>query len=224
MSAEQNPNDKTEAPAPAPTVDETDPVEGAEAAESDPEEETPVMVDNVRQLMPTHLAPKTKTGRPVGRPRKLEPKPTLHDLEYHSQMTEEKSRFIAEDPVVKSLSGKPDSAMLLGHIRTEIAKEAAALHFQRIENEKLGKDTAQTSTRRIDALTRIAHIELEIKKLAPDMLDVRGEKFQKVFAMFIDIMKDCAKETLTPQAIDLFFNRFSTMMSGWEDRASDLTR
>lgn len=222
MSAEENLTNKPEAPAaPEPTVDETDPVEGPEAAES--QEENPVM-DNVRQLLPNHLLPKTKTGRPVGRPRKLEPKPTLHDLEYHAQMTEEKARFISEDPVVKSLSGKPDSAMLLANIRTEIAKEAAALHFQRVENEKLGKDTAQTSTRRIDALTRIAHIELEIRKLAPDTLDVRGEKFQKVFKMFIECMRECAQETLSPQAIDLFFNRFSTLMDGWEDRAADLTR
>lgn len=221
MSAEENPTNNPEVPAPEPPVDETDPIEGAEA-ESTPQE-NPVM-DNVRQLLPAHLLPKTKTGRPVGRPRKLEPKPTLHDLEYHAQMTAEKSLFINEDPVVKSLAGKPDSAQLLAHIRTEIAKEAAALHFQRVENEKLGKDTAQTSTRRIDALTRIAHIELEIRKLAPDTLDVRSEKFQKVFKMFIEIMKECAQETLSPQAIDLFFNLFSTRMAGWEDRAADFTR
>jgi hypothetical protein len=222
MSADQIPTDTPEPRAPAPPeVDETDPVEGAEAAESAAQETT---MSNVRQLLPAHLAPKTKTGRPVGRPRKIDPKPTLTDLEYHAQMSEAKAEFIEVDAVVKNLSGKTDSAQLLATLRMEIAREAAALAFQRIENEKLGKDTSQNSTRRIDALTRIAHIELEIRKLAPDAIDVHGEKFTKIFNMFIQCMRQCAEETLPSETIDLFFNRFATMMDGWEDRAADLIR
>lgn len=219
MSADKNPNDSTETLV-SPSTDETDPAEEAEAAVSQEND----AVDNVRQLMPTHLLPKTKTGRPVGRPRKLEPKPTSGDLDYHAQMSLEKERFIDEDPVVKSLTGKVDSAQLLGHIRTEIAKEAAALHFQRVENEKLGKDTAQTSTRRIDALTRIAHIELEIKKLAPNSIDVTSEAFQKIFALFVADMKEVAQDVLPDQHIDMFFNRWATKMADWEERAANLIR
>ena len=218
MNADQTPDEPTETS--EASVDETDPAEGAEVAVS--QENDPV--DNVRQLMPTHLLPKTSTGRPVGRPRKMNPKPTANDLDYHAQMTVEKQRFIDVDPVVRSLAGKVDSASLLANIRTEIAKEAAALHFQRVENEKLGKDTAQTSTRRIDALTRIAHIELEIKKLSPDTIDVSGEKFQKIFAMFISTLQETARETMPPEVLDLFFNRFSTAMTGWEERAANLVR
>lgn len=202
-------------------TDETDPV-----GEMDPagEAQENKAMDNVRQLLPTHLLPKTKTGRPVGRPRKINTAPTANDLNYHAEMAEARQRFIAEDPVVKTLSGKPDSAGLLTSLRMEIAKEAASLHFQRIEAEKYGKDTAQTSTRRIDALTRIAHIELEIKKLAPDSLDVRSEKFQKVFNMFIEFLRECAQETMPPETLDLFFNRFSTMMEGWEEKAESMIR
>jgi hypothetical protein len=221
MTADQDFTNPPEAP--EPLVDETDPVEGAEAAETQ-DDAVSDSTNNVRQLLPTHLLPKTSTGRPVGRPRKMNPKPTLSDLDYHAQMSAEKQRFIEIDPVVRALSGKVDSAALLGTLRTEIAKEAAALHFQRVENEKLGKDTAQTSTRRIDALTRIAHIELEIKKLSPDSLDVYGEKFQKVYAMFIDILKEVAQETIPTEVIDLFFNRLSTAMTDWEEKASNLTR
>ncbi len=220
MSVDQNPKPpENQAPAPEVETDEVDPAGEPET----PPQENPV-VDHVRRLMPTHLLPQTKTGRPVGRPRKINPAPTAGDLDYHAQMAEARQRFIAEDPVVKTLSGKPDSANLLTSLRMEIAKEAASLHFQRIEAEKYGKDTAQTSTRRIDALTRIAHIELEIKKLAPDSIDVRSEKFQKVFNMFIQILRECAQETMPPQTLDLFFNRFSTMMEGWEEKAESLTR
>ena len=221
MSTEQTPYNPNEVQAgtlaPADDTDVTDPVEG-----DDPQEESPPM-NNVRQL-PTHLLPRTSTGRANGRPRKINPKPTANDLEYHAAIADEKKKFITDDPVVRALIGKPDSAQLLSSLRLEIAKEAAALHFTRMEAEKYGKDTAQTSTRRIDALTRIAHIELEIRKLAPDTLDVRGEKFQKVFAMFIQYLKETAQETLTPEAIDMFFNRFTSKMDGWEDKAADITR
>jgi hypothetical protein len=220
MSIDQTPA-PPDAPAPDPKSEEaSDQVEETDPA-GEPEE---TMKDNVRQLLPNHLLPKTKTGRPVGRPRKINPAPTANDLEYHAEISEQKTRFIAEDPVVKALTGKIDSATLLSTLRAEIAKEAAALHFTRMEAEKYGKDTAQTSTRRIDALTRIAHIELEIKKLAPDSLDVRSEKFQKVFNMFIEFLRECAQETMPPETIDLFFNRFSTMMEGWEEKAESLIR
>jgi hypothetical protein len=223
MSAEQKSNPPEGKAPESPVADESDPVEGAEAQTLSQESQEQAM-SNVRHLLPTHLLPKTKTGRPVGRPRKINPQPTQNDLDYHAAMSEEKQRFITEDPVVKALSGRVDSANLLSTLRAEIAKEAAALHFTRIEAEKYGKDTAQTSTRRIDALTRIAHIELEIKKIAPDVIDVRGEKFQKIFRMFIEYLKETAQETLSPEAIDLFFNRFMTKMEGWEDKAIDIIR
>lgn len=223
MSTDQTPNSPPEdkVPEEAEETADADPIGETDPA-GEPEENK--VMDNVRQLLPTHLLPKTKTGRPVGRPRKINPAPTANDLEYHAEIAKARQAFIAEDPVVKTLSGKPDSASLLATLRTEIAKEAASLHFQRMEAEKYGKDTAQTSTRRIDALTRIAHIELEIKRLAPDSLDVRSEKFTKVFNMFIEFLRECAQETMPPETIDLFFNRFSTMMEGWEEKAESLIR
>jgi hypothetical protein len=117
-----------------------------------------------------------------------------------------------------------DGADLLRKLRSEIAKEAAALHFQRIENEKFGKDTSQTSTRRIDALTKIAHIELEIAKLGPSTIDVRSDKFQKVIKLFLDNIKEVASEILTPETLDLFFNTLGTKMDHWEDKAEEALR
>lgn len=159
-----------------------------------------------------------------GRPRKVERMPTPADLEYHAQASEEKAKFIESDPVVLAAQGKLDPVAVMKLLRTEIAREAAALHYQRIENEKYGKDTSQTSTRRIDALLKIANIEMEIKKIGTDAIDLHGERFQKVFALWVEMMRETAAELLTPEQIDLFFNRFSTKMEGWEDRASEVTR
>jgi hypothetical protein len=136
----------------------------------------------------------------------------------------EKARFIDADPMVRAVQGQLDHMSVLRLLRMEIAKEAAALHFQRVENEKYGKDTSQTSSRRIDALLKVANIELEMRKLGQDVIDLHGERFQRVFALWIEMMRETAAELLTPEQIDLFFNRFSTKMNGWEDRASDAMR
>ena len=229
MMTDQSPVDEmTDTEADTEEQDDADPIgETVEANESD-------KATNVLQLLPVHAAPtlggKGKSGnalkvaRGPGRPRKVERMPTTSDLQYHALISEEKAKFIDSDAVVQATKGSADAAVVLKLIRAEVAKEAAALHFQRIENEKYGKDTAQTSTRRIDALTKIANIELEIKKLGSDAIDLRGEKFQKVFALWIEMMREVASDTLTPEQIDLFFNRFSTKIEGWEDRAADAVR
>lgn len=228
MSTEEIPDDQDlhEEVAEDPQPDDTDSIE--------PDDLMPdgSPLDNVRQLLPVHAAPKRGAGggvlkvdRQRGRPRKVEKMPTTSDLEYHARISEEKAKFVTQDPVVVATStGKVDAPDLLRKLRTEIAKEAASLLFQRVESEKFGKDTSQTSTRRIDALTKIAHIELEIAKLGPSQIDVRSEKFQQVISLFIEFMREAAAETMSPEILNLFFNRFETKMNGWEDKAEDKLR
>lgn len=210
-----------------PPVDPTD-VGGADPDPVEPDDEDVVEnpeLDNVRHLLPVHAAPNTgknplvvKRGR--GRPRKVERMPTTSDLEYHAAMSEEKQRFIDQDPIVLAARSK-DAATLLRVLLAEMAKESAALHFQRIENEKYGKDTAQVSSRRVETLNKIASIQFELKKLGADVIDLHGERFQRVFAFWIESLKEVAKDVLTPEQCDLFFNRLATTLEGWEDRASE---
>lgn len=211
---------------PEEVIDDTDPMgEEEEQPESD-------RGSNVRRLLPVHAAPtlggKGKQGnalkveRQRGRPRKVERMPTTSDLQYHDQMAQEKERYIASDPVViATTKGKAEATVLLKLIRAEIAKEAAALQFQRMENEKYGKDTAQTSTRRIDALTKIANIELEIKKLGPSEIDPYSEGMQKILALWVDAVREICTEMFSPEQIDFFFNRLSTQLEGWEERIAN---
>lgn len=211
------------------TVDAEDDEETSEEIASEGDK-----ANSVLQMLPVHAAPTLggkgkqgnalKVARGPGRPRKVERMPTTSDLQYHAAMSEEKARFIDADSVVLASKGGADAAQMLKLIKAEVAKEAAALHFQRIENEKYGKDTAQNSSRRIDALTKIANIEMEIKKLGSEAIDLRHPKFQKVFGLWIEMMREVATETLTPELIDLFFNRFSSKIEGWEDRAAEEIR
>jgi len=150
-------------------------------------------------------------------------KPTAEDLEQYEATVEERELFIANDPVVRSAAGR-DPVTLLGTLKAEVAREAAALVYQRIENEKMGKDISQVSGRRIDALKKIADIEMEMRKIGFDQLDVHSEKFQRVFKLWIETIRSVAEHTLNPEQLDLFFNRLSTEMEGWEEKAEDLVR
>ncbi len=206
-------------------------------AEEEVHQET-TAAGNIMKLLPIHAAPYSprsatstpgggehlKVKRQRGRPRKVERMATTEDLEYHAKMVAEKAKFIDVDPVVLAARKHADPMAMLAVVKSEVATEQAALHFQRIENEKHGRDTSQVSSRRIDALKKIADIELEIKKLGADVIDIHGEKFQLVFKLWIEAIREVAVEVLGPEQVDLFFNRLQTKLEGWEDRASETLR
>ena len=186
--------------------------------------------DNLIRMLPVHAAPKNADRQPLkmerraGRPRKVERAATVKDLEYHAATVEAKAAFIDEDAVVQATIKNTDPLSMLKLIKTAVARESAALHFQRIENENHGRDTAQISTRRIDSLKKIADIELELKKLGADVIDVHSDKFQLVFKFWIETIREIASETMTSEQIDLFFNRLSTAMEGWEEKVEEVLR
>jgi hypothetical protein len=186
-------------------------------------------VGAVLQLVPAHDAPRTeknelKIKRGPGRPRKVERAPTTSDLEYNALMAEQRQSFIASDPLVRTIDGKGDSLEILYHIKREVAREAASLHFERIETEKRGRDTGQVSSRRIEALKKIADIELKIKEIDSESINMSSERMQKVFALWVETMREIAQETLPQEVLDLFFNRFASAMEGWEERAASNLR
>jgi hypothetical protein len=188
-------------------------------------------VDAVLRLLPEQDAPNTSEGhqlasvkRGVGRPRKIERKPTTSDLEYHAEMVRERQKFIASDPLVQKIEAKGAPLEILYLIKKEVASEAASLNFERLEVAKRGKETGQVSTRRIEALKKIADIELKIKELDSASVNLSSERMQKLFTLWVETMREVAQETLPQEVMNLFFNRFASVMEGWEDRATNALR
>jgi hypothetical protein len=178
------------------------------------------------QIVPIHSA--TATERPTvkrgkGRPKKVVLKPSREDLEYHAEMAQERERFVDLDAVVQDCKDGKDTLERLRSLQLQMAREAAALQFTRLEQEKYGKETAQISTRRLNALKLVADIELEIKKLGTNVLDLHSEKVQKLFQLWIEFIKEAASP-LPPEQSDLFFNRLENLMSDWEEKASEVLR
>lgn len=186
--------------------------------------ETPRPTNQVLFMPTKTIAP--AGGRAAGartRPGSRFQRPTAEELEQYEATAEDREQFIANDPVVRSSSGR-DALTVLGTVKSEVAREAAALYYQRIEHEKMGRDITQVSGRRIDALKKIADIEIEMKKIGFDVLDVHSEKFQRVFKLWIETIREVAAATMTPEQLDLFFNRLTSEMDGWEDKAAELVR
>ena len=198
-----------------------------EIEESDTEEakttpsETPVAAAG-GMVVPLHAATGHGIRRGRGRPKKINPKPTGDDLLYHAEVRKQKTAFVGTDPLVKSTLERQDSMEILQKVKEKIAKEAAGLAFNIIEEGKYGKDTSQMSSRHIAALREVAHIELEIRRLGVTMIDLKGERFQKIFSYLLEVIKEAAGEVLTSEQLDLLFNRLETKLDGWEEKAQHL--
>jgi hypothetical protein len=175
--------------------------------------------DKSHNLVPFNAAVRRKGGRP----RKADRPPTLSEQEYNEALSEQLEEFIEADTLTRSKE-HANSLEVLRIVRDEIIREQASLAFKRTRDEKLGKDTTQASTRRIEALVKIANLELEIRKVGSDTIDLKDPKFQKVFTLWIDTIRKVVTELSPPEYVDLFFNRLMTEMDGWEDRASDALR
>jgi len=173
-------------------------------------------------VVPVHAA----TGpikRGVGRPKKINPQPTVNELAYHAEMQRLKAEYTNDiDTVNKAVRGRVDSLETLQRIKEEIATEAASLYCDRVEAAKYGKDTTQISSRRIGALKEVASIELEMRRLGTNFIDLKSERFQKVFAFLLDSIRNAATATFSSEQVDMLFNRLETELEGWEEKAQNL--
>ena len=180
---------------------------------------------DVLRLLPAQDAPSTghrnlKIKRAPGRPRRVERAPQVSDLEYHAAMVEARQRFIDSDSLVRAVEERADPIEILFQVKSSVAREASSLAFDQVEAQKRGRETAQTSSRRIEALKKIAEIELKLRELQAESVNFASERFQKVFAFFVQKLTETAEETLAEESRDLFLNRFASAMENWEEEAS----
>lgn len=177
-------------------------------------------IEAIATVVPVHAV--TAIKRKPGRPRKVHPQATVEDLAYHAEIAKKRQSFIEANPVVKAVAGNQDSQEILQKVKEEASRTAAALLFQRIEEEKYGRDTSQISSRHLAALRDVAMLELEMKKMGTSLLDLKSERFQKVFRFLISIIKEVAMEALPPEQANLLFTRLVSRLEGWEDQAESL--
>ena len=163
--------------------------------------------------------------RPIGRPKKINPQPTTSDLLYHARTAEIQKEFVAQDPMVKASVARTSSIDTLHMIKERLARVLATMEYRRIEDEKRGGSlSAQMLSREMVILREISQLELRINETSVKSLDLSSPDVQKVFALFAQKIQTVAGEILEPALLDLFLNRLSTSLEGWEKEAEALLR
>jgi hypothetical protein len=100
-----------------------------------------------------------------------------------------------------------------------IAKEAAALRFDRQQAAAHGRPIEQLISRRIDALHKVALVELGMRRLrADDDIDPHGKQMQTAFKLFLRTVGDVADETLG--AGNDLIKKLAAALVGWEARVT----
>jgi len=181
-----------------------------------------------KRVLEASVVPITKQVKPrPGRPKKQFGVPITSKAEYNQAVIEQQVRFVERDDIVNAVVRRDDSASVLHALKERIARSAAALEFLRLEQQKRGtynKELSQLISRQISALKDIANIELDIRKLGVDALDLSNPRLQEVFKLLIDTFRDAAKEVLAPAEFDLVWNKLETALEGWEEKADSLVR
>ncbi len=180
--------------------------------------------DEVARLLPLHVVAEPGSGRGPGRPRKVERRPDEHDLIYHREKIEEQQRFVESDSLVVAAKRGTEPTEMLRMVRGRYLEIAATLESETVGRPK-GKDTAQIRSRQVAALREAATIEMELRKHgAGGVVDLKGEKFQRIFKLWIGMIRDVTMEMLEPEQVELLFNRLETEFTGWEVKAEDVIR
>lgn len=165
-----------------------------------------------------------KVIRRTGRPKKVYNRPTIDERVYAEQLVAIAERFVATDALVQSATKEHarDDLEVIDEAMLQLAREAASLKFEELKLLGEARDFSQASSRRTDALSQIARLVIERERLALDKtLDPRNPEVQKVVSSFLDAMRECADETLGPDA-ERFLANFRKRLEGWEDRVQQI--
>jgi hypothetical protein len=146
--------------------------------------------------------------------------------EDRDRRTVERQEYVLGHPLVRGHEPRSTGNSTvdnLNQIKHQLVREAAALEFDRIDRDRRGLETSQLSSKIVSAWKQASTIELSIKKIGVTVIDPNSEEMQRVHKMWVDILRDVMTEMVTEgvlaaEVLDLFFNKFSFAMEGWEDR------
>jgi hypothetical protein len=181
--------------------------------------------DNIVRLpleAPPGSTPPARRG--PGRPRKIEPAPDVAALEHHASVMLERTRHVDGDALVVAVKARTDAKDTLRLVMRGLAEEAASLEFQQRELAKRGRDTAQVSSRRVDALRKLGDLALRVREADGEALNLSSEQATKLFTLWIERIRDVANALLAPEMVDVFLSRLAASMESFERDAEERLR
>ena len=171
--------------------------------------------------MPTASA----EGMPVvikrrpGRPRKIRPAPTADQQQYEQAIALARERVIEGDGLrVMLQSGDGNTDKVLWAVIEGLGIESANLRWNREHAEPSCGDTQRISTRRIDALGKIADLVCAARKAGLLQTEHRSPQMSMVADLWLATIYEAANETLPVDVAQGVVGKLKDAMANWQDK------
>ena len=155
--------------------------------------------------------------RRPGRPKVVRPAPTADEMVYVAAVNAARDVHIEVDPLVGAMRDGADADVVLEQVLAEIATESAALLWEIRQGRTNGRDTAQLCSRRIDALSKIALVQLARVKLGVgDTLSPNHPKMDAIVNFFLSTVSGVLDETLPASESSRVGRLIETSLRAWQ--------
>lgn len=138
-----------------------------------------------------------------------------------AELIRQKTIQIDDDPILAIAKKDPESPDLLQQTMIAIAHEAASIGFERQEAERLGVETSNISTRRINALKTVVDTWLKRKEqLSGKTVDLKSPAVQAIFKYLFEIFRDSMEKSgVVNEVIETVFSQVATIIDDerWEN-------
>jgi hypothetical protein len=192
-----------------------------------------VVADNVNDpmkltlLLPTHAVPSdgtTRVRRLPGRPKQATLAPDVDEQVYADSLNALRAEWESNDALVRALQERQPVAEVFQALKLAIAEETAALGFDKKQAAAQGRDVAQLAGRRIDALLKLAHVELLRVRLGVEVLDYQSPRVQRAVRLLLDEVGRVADETLGSESAERFMTLLRAKTADWQTEFRDSVR
>ena len=176
--------------------------------------------DSHAPLIPIHGAQLDAQGRVLrvarlpGRPRIARRAPDADERQYLVRLAVERDRALVTDAVVQAVGADDDDNRLLQAVALEVARETAALRWDREHAEPGSDEAAQLCSRRITGLLRLADLQVALAHARAGDVDLDDPRVKAVVEYFIATVGQVATETLGENA-DPVMARLRAATAGW---------
>jgi hypothetical protein len=139
--------------------------------------------------------------REPGRPRTVTRQRSTRVQERVAAYNEKAARFVAADELYQAAQSGDDLESLYV-AREQLAREAASLHFTRLQTVPGSREMGRLITRRISALREITSLTIAIARAGTGMPS--PERLERIMANLIDVVDQSAAGVLPPEVAARF--------------------
>jgi hypothetical protein len=154
--------------------------------------------------------------RARGRPRTVVTAPSVDESKYHEEMKAIRDKFIAADALLRLSATDTTSTTsdVIDLVIAGLAAEQAGLLHTRQAAQDAGKDASTISSRRVDALVKLAHLVIERAHLDPNLTEPQPAALAKLRRLFVGVVAGVAEEVLGAEATSVFLDHFEARLPG----------